>query len=112
MESPGRSLTRLIDSRDTSFLYDVRFWERRLGRLSESPLPQANAFQRVRGRAGATEIATPIGNHSCRMTGITAHPKNGGTLERAATMANRASTRTTQLYDRLNRAGSTRGVGL
>lgn len=26
--------------------------------------------------------------------------KNGGTLERAATMANHASTRTTQLYDR------------
>jgi hypothetical protein len=33
-------------------------------------------------------------------TGITAYLKNGGTLERAATMANHASTRTTQLYDR------------
>lgn len=78
----------------------VRFWERRLGRLSESPLSQANAFQRVRRRAGATEIATAIGNHSFRTTGITARPKNDGTLERAATMANRASTRTTQFYDR------------
>ena len=30
----------------------------------------------------------------------TAYLKNGGTLERAAQMANHASTRTTQLYDR------------
>ena len=33
-------------------------------------------------------------------TGITAYLKNGGTLENAAAMANHASTRTTQLYDR------------
>jgi sugar/nucleoside kinase (ribokinase family) len=32
--------------------------------------------------------------------GITAYLKNGGTLEKAAAMANHASTRTTQLYDR------------
>jgi integrase len=41
-----------------------------------------------------------IGNHSFRATGITAYLKNGGTLEKAAAMANHASTRTTQLYDR------------
>lgn len=69
-------------------------------RLSASPLPQASAFQMVRRRAAAAEIATAIGNHSFRATGITAYLKNGGTLERAATMANHASTRTTQLYDR------------
>ena len=69
-------------------------------RLSESPLAQASAFQMVRRRAVAAEIATAIGNHSFRATGITAYLKNGGTLERAATMANHASTRTTQLYDR------------
>ena len=39
-------------------------------------------------------------NHSFRATGITAYLKNGGTLEKAAQMANHASTRTTQLYDR------------
>ena len=33
-------------------------------------------------------------------TGITAYLRNGGTLEKAAQMANHASTRTTQLYDR------------
>ena len=37
---------------------------------------------------------------SFRATGITAYLKNGGTLEKAAAMANHASTRTTQLYDR------------
>jgi hypothetical protein len=35
-----------------------------------------------------------------RATGITAYLKNGGSLENAAAMANHASTRTTQLYDR------------
>jgi hypothetical protein len=39
-------------------------------------------------------------HHSFRATGITAYLKNGGTLEKAAAMANRASTRTTQLHDR------------
>ena len=70
------------------------------GRLSESPLPQANAFQMVRRRAKTAGIATAIGNHSFRATGITAYLKNGGTLEKAAAMANHASPRTTQLYDR------------
>jgi integrase/recombinase XerC len=70
------------------------------GRLSETVLPQANAFQMVRRRAKAAGIATAIGNHSFRATGITAYLKNGGTLEKAATMANHASTRATQLYDR------------
>lgn len=68
-------------------------------RLSAPPT-QANAFQMVRRRAIAVEIETAIGNHSFRATGITAYLKNGGTLKRAATMANHSSTRTTQLYDR------------
>jgi len=51
-------------------------------------------------RAAAAGIATKVGNHSFRATGTTAYLKNSGTLEKAAAMANRASTRTTQLYDR------------
>jgi integrase/recombinase XerC len=54
----------------------------------------------IRRRASAVGIETKIGNHTFRATGITAYLKNGGTLERAAAMANHASTRTTQLYDR------------
>jgi site-specific recombinase XerC len=70
------------------------------GRLSRTPLHQANAHAMVRRRAAAAGIATRIGNHSFRATGITTYLKNGGTLENAAAMANHASTRTTQLYDR------------
>jgi len=51
-------------------------------------------------RAAAAGLETKIGNHSFRATGITAYLKNGGTLEKAASMVNHASTRTTQLYDR------------
>ena len=69
-------------------------------RLSTTSLPQQNAYDMVRSRAAAAGIMTKIGNHSFRATGITAYLKNGGTLENAAAMANHASTRTTQLYDR------------
>jgi site-specific recombinase XerD len=70
------------------------------GQLSGTPLPQANAYAMVQRRALAAGIGTKIGNHTFRATGITAYLKNGGTLENAAAMANHASTRTTQLYDR------------
>lgn len=48
----------------------------------------------------AAGIDTKVVNHSFRATYITAYLKNGRTLENAAAMANHASTRTTQLYDR------------
>jgi len=74
--------------------------QRGTGRLSTTALPQANAYAMVTRRAIAAGIDTKIGNHTFRATGITAYLKNGGTLENAASMANHASTRTTQLYDR------------
>jgi site-specific recombinase XerD len=70
------------------------------GKLTSTPLPQANAYAMIARRAAAAGIMTKVGNHSFRATGITAYLKNGGTLEKAAAMANHASTRTTQLYDR------------
>ncbi len=70
------------------------------GKLTATPLPQANAYEMIRRRALAAGIETKVGNHTFRATGITAYLKNGGTLERAASMANHSSTRTTQLYDR------------
>ena len=69
-------------------------------RMTRTVLPQANAYAMIRRRAAAAGIETKLGNHSFRATGITAYLKNGGTLEKAAAMANHASTRTTQLYDR------------
>jgi integrase len=74
--------------------------ERGTGLLTRTVLPQANAYAMIRQRAAAAGIETKLGNHSFRATGITAYLKNGGTLEKAAAMANHASTRTTQLYDR------------
>ena len=68
--------------------------------LTTTPLPQSNAYAMIGRRAAAAGIVTKIGNHTFRATGITAYLKNGGTLENAAAMANHASTRTTQLYDR------------
>lgn len=70
------------------------------GWLTATPLPQANAYAMIGRRAAAAGIATKIGNHTFRATGITAYLKNGGALETAAAMANHSSTRTTQLYDR------------
>ena len=70
------------------------------GVLSETALPQANAYAMIQRRAKAAGIDTAVCCHTFRATGITAYLKNGGTLEKAANMANHASTRTTQLYDR------------
>ena len=54
----------------------------------------------IRRRARQAGIMTPIGCHTFCATGITAYLENEGTLDKAAQMANHASTRTTQLYDR------------
>ena len=70
------------------------------GKFTRTVLPQANVYAMIRRRAAAVGIATKPGNHSFRATGITGYLKNGGTLEKAAAMANHASTHTTQLYDR------------
>lgn len=70
------------------------------GQLTRTALPQANAYAMIQRRAVAAGIDTRIGNHTFRATGITAYLKNGGTIEKAAAMANHSSTRTTQLYDR------------
>lgn len=70
------------------------------GQLTRTPLPQANAWAMINRRARQAGIMTKIGNHTFRATGITAYLMNGGTLEKAAAIANHSSTRTTQLYDR------------
>ena len=72
----------------------------RVGCLTRTAMVQRDAFAMIQRRAAAAGLTTKIGNHTFRATGITAYLKNGGTLENAAAMANHASTRTTQLYDR------------
>ena len=80
--------------------YVFRTIDRDTKTLSDRPMPQANAWEMIRRRARQAGIDTLVGCHTFRATGITAYLKNGGTLEKAAQMANHASTRTTQLYDR------------
>ena len=69
-------------------------------KLSDRPLSHSNAYEMVQRLAKTAGLKTHISNHSFRATGITAYLTNNGTLETAAKMANHASTRTTQLYDR------------
>ncbi len=73
---------------------------RRPDLLSERALRQEDAWAMIRRRAAAAGIATPVGCHSFRATGITAYLMNGGTLEHAQAMAGHESPRTTKLYDR------------
>jgi integrase len=47
------------------------------GKLTRTGLPQANAYAMIGRRAAAAGIATKLGNHSFRATGITAYLKNG-----------------------------------
>ena len=69
-------------------------------KLTRTPLPQGNAYEMIRRRAASAGIATKLGNHSFRATGITAYLANGGALEHAQEMAAHESPRTTKLYDR------------
>jgi site-specific recombinase XerD len=87
-----------LASEPKAFLFQT--YSRVTGQLTGTLLPQANAYAMIQRRAKSGGITTRVGNHTFRATGITAYLKNGGTLERAAQMANHASTRTTQLYDR------------
>jgi integrase len=59
------------------------------GKLRTTLIP-SNAYAMIGRRAAAAGIATKLSNHSFRATGITAYLKNGGTLEKAAAMANHA----------------------
>ncbi|HUK89875.1 MAG TPA: tyrosine-type recombinase/integrase [Blastocatellia bacterium] len=72
----------------------------RTGVLSIHAMTQADAYRMIRRRAVDAGIATKIGNHSFRATGITEYLRNGGRREIAQQMANHESARTTGLYDR------------
>jgi integrase/recombinase XerD len=54
----------------------------------------------VRRRAKDAGIATAIGCHTFRATGLTDYLTNGGRIEVAQRMAGRSNAQTTGLYDR------------
>jgi site-specific recombinase XerD len=74
----------------------------RSGELSDRPMSQSDVYRMIGRRAEAAGVATQIGCHSFRATGITEYLRNGGRLEVAQQMANHESSRTTGLYDRRN----------
>ena len=72
----------------------------RTGTLSSRSMTQSDAYRMIGRRGRDAGIATKIGNHSFRATGITEYLRNGGRREIAQQMANHESARTTGLYDR------------
>ena len=75
---------------------------RGIDQLTSRPLGSVNALGMIKRRAKAAGLPPQICAHSFRGTGITEYLRAGGTLETAARIAGHESTRTTQLYNRLN----------
>jgi integrase/recombinase XerD len=72
------------------------------GQLTGRRMHRTDALRMIWRRARAAGIATELGCHSFRATGITVYLTNGGLLEHAQQMAAHESARTTKLYDRRN----------
>jgi site-specific recombinase XerD len=70
------------------------------GELTNLPMHRVDVWRMIRRRALAAGIDAEMCCHTFRATGITAYLGNGGALENAQAMADHASPRTTQLYDR------------
>jgi len=71
-------------------------------RFTDSRMARRDARRMIVRRAVQAGIATSIGCHTFRATGITVYLLNGGLLEYAQQMAAHESARTTKLYDRRN----------
>lgn len=68
--------------------------------LTTNAMHRTDVYRMIRRRAHDAGMATKIGAHTFRATGITTYLNNGGTLEKAQSMAAHESPRTTKLYDR------------
>ena len=74
----------------------------RTDQFSRRQLSRIDAWAMIKRRAKAAGLPGRICAHSFRGTGITEYLRSGGTLETAARIAGHESTRTTQLYNRLD----------
>jgi site-specific recombinase XerD len=70
------------------------------GALTALPMHRIDVWRMIRRRAAVAGIDADMCCHTFRATGLTNFLANGGTLENAQAMADHASPRTTQLYDR------------
>ena len=73
----------------------------RQDRLEYRAMSRATALRMIKRRARKAGLPAEICAHSFRGTGITEYLRNGGDLEVAARIAGHESTRTTQLYNRV-----------
>ena len=69
--------------------------------LQDRAMSRVSALKMIKRRARKAGLPAEICAHSFRGTGITEYLRNGGDLEVAARIAGHESTRTTQLYNRL-----------
>ena len=68
--------------------------------LSVRRMHRIDVLRMIKRRAALAGIATHIGCHTFRATGITCYLLGGGSLEHAQRIAAHESARTTKLYDR------------
>jgi integrase/recombinase XerD len=69
-------------------------------KITTRPLSRTDAWCMVRRRAKDAGIATAIGCHTFRATGLTDYLTNGGRIEVVQRMAGHSNAKTTGLYDR------------
>jgi site-specific recombinase XerD len=82
---------------------DAPLWQNAPGharQLSGEALTERGALDIVKRRCRAAGLPPDICNHSFRGTGLTLYMEAGGDMETARQLANHASVKTTQLYNR------------
>jgi site-specific recombinase XerD len=79
--------------------------------LGSRAMSRVDVWYMVRRRVAKAGIATAIGCHTLRATGITDYPTNGGRIEVAQKMAGHSNARTTGLYDPTQRRNDDISVG-
>jgi integrase/recombinase XerD len=72
----------------------------RTNRLTASRMNRRDVWHMIRRRARKVDLPLRTCCHTFRATGITDYLENGGTIEKAQTIAAHESPRTTKLYDR------------
>jgi integrase/recombinase XerD len=72
----------------------------RTNRLTRRRMNRRDVWHMIRRRTGKVGLPLRTCCHTFRATGITAYLENGGTIEKAQSIASHESPRTTKLYDR------------
>lgn len=70
--------------------------------LTETRMHRNDALRMIKRRALQAGLSPGICCHTFRATGITEYMRNGGTLEKAQQMAAHASSKTTNMYNRVH----------